>query len=272
MMVLPPNPASVQPLAQQLNAAFGWWQLAGVDADFANAPHDWLAREAETSPATPHSAPAPTARAEPRPAERAPAPAAATQSLPEAAALPPDLPGFIAWWMTEPLLDGGRTTGRVPPRGQPGAALMILVHHPEAEDTDRLLSGPQGAALERMLRAMAIDPATVYLASALPRHTPHADWDAIHARGLAQILAHHVALVAPERLLVLGGNILPLAGHDLPKSPASLQRFNHGKGTVPLLVERGLDVLPHRPRAKAAFWQHWLEWTAPAEPEGHETP
>ena len=32
------------PLAEQLAAARDWWRDAGVDQDFANEPHNWLAQ------------------------------------------------------------------------------------------------------------------------------------------------------------------------------------------------------------------------------------
>ena len=176
-------------------------------------------------------------------------------------ALPADLPGFAQWWLAEPLLDGGRTTGRVPPRGAAGADLMVLVTHPEREDGDTLLSGPQGRLLDAFLSAAGIAPEQAYVASALPRHTPHADWAEAQARGLGLALARHVALVAPRRLIVFGGNILPLLGNDLPNSADSLRRFNQGDLSVPVLAERDLAAYVERPRGKAGLWQRWLAFS-----------
>ena len=66
--------------------------------------------------------------------------------------------------MAEPALDGGQIAGRVPPRGEQGAALMILVDHPEAGDTHTLLAGPQGKLIAALLSALGIAPAAAYAA------------------------------------------------------------------------------------------------------------
>ena len=50
---------------------------------------------------------------------------------------------------------------------------------------------------------IAAGPASI-VASALPRHAPHPDWAALARDGLGDVLAHHVTLAAPQRLLVLG--------------------------------------------------------------------
>jgi DNA polymerase len=74
-------------------------------------------------------------------------------------------------------------------------------------------------------------------------------------------LARHVNLVAPERLIVLGGNVLSLVGHELPQRAAVLRQFQHEGRVIPLLAGWGLAALMQQPRAKASFWNAWLEWT-----------
>ena len=138
---------------------------------------------------------------------------------------------------------------------------MILVAEPEQGDTEVLLSGPQGRLLDAMLAAMGTAPGDAYVASVLPRHTPHADWTAPAARGLGELARHHVALVEPKRLIVFGSNILPLLGHDPAQNPAASAQFQHEALTLPMLAARDLAVLLERPRWKAAFWQTWLDWT-----------
>jgi DNA polymerase len=69
-------------------------------------------------------------------------------------------------------------------------------------------------------------------------------------------------LVAPRRIIVFGSNILPLLGHDLPKSPADLLKVNHEVAKSTLMVARELGALLGRASWKASFWQRWLEWTS----------
>jgi len=234
-----------------VTGALDWWRDAGVDCDFADEPTSWLAEPGDDSAARPHQAPA-------RPAP------AATEEAPRALdtrTLPPDLASFTAWWLSEPLLAEGALSHRVPPRGAAGAALMILVEEPEAQDTERLLTGEQGRLLDAMLRAFGLDAAQTYVASALPRCTPGADWADAAARGLGLALTHHIGLVAPERLIVLGSNVLSLLGHEPPQQPAVLRSFNHEGRVIPMLASWPLPALLRRPRAKAMVWRAWLEWT-----------
>jgi len=234
-------------LGDQISAALAWWRDAGVDRDFHDTPQSWLAA-AEPEPAIAAAPAAPV-----RPPE-APAPTIARAGLPD------DLTRFGEWWMTEPSLDGGRSADRVPPRGPSGAKLMILVPHPERTDEDRLLAGPQGRLLDAMLAAMGIAPDETYYASALPRHTPHADWAGIAALGMPAILARHVALARPARVLAFGNVILPLLSNDPTKNSDDLDQLNHESGSVPLLVGRDLAMLLERPGWKSRVWTRWLDW------------
>ncbi len=113
-----------------------------------------------------------------------------------------------------------------------------------------------------MLAAMGIADGDVYVASALPRATPMPDWRRLAAQGFGKLLAHHVALVRPARLIAFGDSILSLAGHDPPKTSADLRQFDSQGRRVPLLATRSLDALLARPVWKGEVWQAWLDWTA----------
>jgi DNA polymerase len=236
-------------LATEIAAAFDWWREAGVDSDFADAATSWLA-----APEQPAAAPVRVAAAPLQPAK------------PEAPAFdrggwPQDLASFTTWWLSEPALDNGRLSGRVPPRGVAGAEIMVIVPDPERDDRETLLSGPQGRLLDAMLAAMGIAPEAVYLASVLPRHTPMADWAMVAEKGFGALLCHHVKLVAPRRLIALGSNILPLLDNDPAHNPAVLRRFNQQGLSFPLLAGKSLSALLERPRWKAGLWQGWLDWS-----------
>lgn len=245
-----PNPEFLD----DITGALDWWRDAGVDSDFHDEPTSWLAppepqgdAAAERRPPRPPvadvDAPPPPARLDP-------------------AALPADLAAFTAWWLSEPLLGGGELANRIAPKGPAGAEIMVVVEEPEAEDRGALLSGPQGRLLDAILGAFGTRREDVYLASALPRHMPGADWAQAKESGLGQVLAHHVALVAPRRLFMLGSNVLSLIGHESPQRPAVLRSFNHEGGSIPLLASWALPALLGQPRAKPVLWKAWLEWTS----------
>lgn len=235
-------------LAGHYAAAIDWWREAGVDQDFGNDPTCWLA-EPDAAPA----APTPATPQKRTPANVAPA---APSLGGDRANWPASLADFAGWWLAEPSLAPAGT--RVPPRGAAGADLLVLVPMPEAGDTGQLLSGAQGTLVANMLRAMGIAPEAAYIASALPRHMPLADWPGLQTDGLGEVVAHHIDLVAPRRLLVLGNDILPLLGLEKRQGVRDLPL--NGKA-IQLLASYAPDHLLENAKARAALWRRWLEWT-----------
>ncbi len=257
-------------LPSAMAAVVDWWREAGVDCVFEDAPRQWIVAsgpvDEAAAPIDPNSFPA----VKLRPAAPAPPPRAMIGG--DRAHWPADFSAFADWWLSEPSLDGGQVRGRVPPRGPMAAPLMVLVPEPEAGDSDTLLSGPHGRLLGAMLAAMEFPETQVYIASALPRHMPMADWGDLAARGLGDVLRQHVALARPRRLIAFGrhfpslleppGLESPLSGHAPTQTGPILQHFSHEGASVPLLVARDLGSLLERPIAKGHFWQRWLEWSA----------
>lgn len=241
--------------ASEIASAIDWWRDAGVDCEFNDDVTDWLGESDVES-----GADAP--KVQPKQAERDTPLAPPEKISLFAGERPADLPSFTEWWLTAPGLDAIGPRGRVAPRGNPGADLMILVTDPEESDDETLLSGAQGRLLARMLKAMEIGENRVYIASALPRFTPMADGQTMLQAGYAEVLEHHVALVAPRRVLAFGANILPLLGHDMAQDSRSLRELNHETGSIPLMVAEGLESMMGMPRLKANFWRRWLDWTA----------
>ena len=235
-------------LAGHYAAAIDWWREAGVDQQFHDDPACWLAEPQAEAPQP--------AQAAPQKRQPPPSAPAAPRIGGDRTGWPATLAEFGGWWLAEPSL--APAGPRVPPRGAAGAELLVLVPMPEADDTDTLLSGTQGTLVANMLRAMGIAPAAAYIASALPRHMPLADWSGLQADGLGDVLSHHIGLVGPRRLLVLGNDILPLLGlekrqgvRDLPLNGTAIQ----------LLASYAPANLLDNAKARAALWRRWLEWT-----------
>jgi DNA polymerase len=252
-------------LGQDLEAALGWWREAGLDMAFVDAPQDWLAAEAPAPPAKP-SVPAALQPLETKTARVAGPPAASAPIAADRNAWPQKLEDFAPWWLGEPSL-APRGTRRLAPAGPHGAALMVLVPMPAEDDGEALLSGRSGKLLDAMLAAFGLDPAQVYRASALPARIALPDWAGLGTAGLAAVLAHHVALAAPQRLLVFGrADISALMGHNSAHNALHLRAFNHENGSIPAGFEYDLETLLAKPGWKAGVWQRWLSGGAEAAP------
>lgn len=248
-MVKPPSP----PLTTDIAAALDWWREAGVDGVFTDEPQAWLADHA--SEEEPDAQPTRKSVIQPAPATPEPKIGGPRENWPT------DLEAFRRWWLADPSLDEGGLAPRIAPEGPEGADLMVLVAMPEEADREHLLSGTQGQLLDGFLRAAGIAPDRVYRAAVLPRYTPLADWAEIERRGIAPMLAHHVAIARPKRLIAFGRNILPLCGHDPAQAAQKLRSFNHEGGRVPALFPAGLERLHGNWQLRARLWQQWLEWT-----------
>jgi uracil-DNA glycosylase len=253
-------------LAREFEAALAWWRAAGVDCDFSDDATAWLsdapaqgaAAQVGEAPARAQPAAVPAARTDIAP----PAPITLRRDL-LGESPPADLAAFRDWWLSAPGLDTARAYPRIAPRGRAGAALMVLVPQPEAEDRDALLSGPQGKLLANIIAATGLAEADTYIAAALPCHTPMADLAALAAGGMDAVTAHHIALVRPARLLALGTGLAPmLAPMPVQASDHALREINYSGGKVPVLSSEALDALMDMPRLKARFWRRWMEWSA----------
>ncbi len=250
MPAAPPHPD--RSFAEDVAGALAWWREAGVDQVFADEPQSWLAESGASEPDTHVDAPTIAPVAPPPP-----------QIGGDRVHWPASLEAFASWWLSEPSLELGGAGKRIASRGPSAAEVMVLIAEPESTDAETLLSGPQGKLLEAMLSACGIARERVYLASMLPRHTPMTNWAALGEGGLGAIALHHIALAAPQRVWVFGHNILPLLGHDPVKSPADFHRIDSGGGSVTVLAAGDLATLVARPKARAAWWARWLEWSSP---------
>jgi len=249
-------------LAQLLDASSKWWIAAGVDQRFSDDATVWLADDA------PSTQPGPQKQADDVDPAFDPGDGGeeGLQSAPAENLLgdepPSTLAAFWQFWLEAPGLQTGPLRARIAPRGPAEPALMVLVVEPERTDSDRLLSGPQGALLARMLQAMGIAQEAVYFASALPAHTPMADTDAIARSGMAAVLAYHIGLVQPRAILAFGSSLAPLLNPEASATQGGLRENNPNSSIPPILVSEALSSLMEMPRLKARFWRRWIEWLA----------
>lgn len=171
--------------AAEAAALIGWWRLAGVDTAVTETPFKWLG----------DAGPVPLRAA-----------AAAIPAVPPVERPPATLEAFTAWLMTADLPEAGPPGRRVPPAGDPGSGLMILTDLPELADIDeqRLIGGALAPMFDRMLALMGRTRETIWLASLSPGRPPtgRIGEDAIDRLG--DIARHHVALVRPRRLWLMG--------------------------------------------------------------------
>lgn len=253
-MTTPQNPPSGATLAEEFEAALEWWKAAGVDHDFSDDATDWLAPAQVASDGS-DTTPIP---AKPKRVIPTPPPPKKIGGAQEN--WPNELNAFHDWWVTSPDIDDGGSFAPVKPRGTANAALMIVVAEPEENDTDMLLSGPQGRLLANMLRAMGMDADKVYIASVLRRHTPMPDWAALREAGLGDLVMHHIRIAAPQRILTFGRNIPPLLGNDTAQGAAFSHNINHDGRSIPVMGVGSLPELLRSPPRRQRFWRNWLEW------------
>lgn len=217
-----------------------WWHDAGVDLLVDDRAFDWFA-------APPPVSPPPTT-------ERHGEPTRAPASLPET------WEAFAAWRTGADTPDASWRGAVLAAEGDPAAPLMVLVDCPERDDTDRLMQGAAGALFDNMLAAIGLSRDAIHLAAVcwrrpttgrLPRDTESA---------LATLALHHVGLVRPQRLLVLGDAarraVLPTSdGADRGR----LHALNRKDGTVTSVVTsyHPRFLLDH-PTAKAEAWRDLL--------------
>lgn len=238
------KPAEIS-LAEQIRAALDWWRDAGVDYDFTYDVQPWLSEEKEEAQdqgaAGKWTGSAPT---------QGHKPAVDTIALPDK----PD--EFARWWASadNPFLAGPASP--IAPRGVTKARLMMLVPMPEANDTDTLLSGPQGEMLANIGKALKIASEELYLASALPMYLPHPDWEALAKDGLGKALRHHLRLAAPERVLLFGTRLPGLLGHE-----GSPEKLREVEGIAALATFAPDRLLQHK-RQRALLWERLQQWIA----------
>jgi len=210
----------------------GWWLDAGVDAPISESPRDWLKPSA--------------------------APLAPTIEAPAPAALPDTLEAFHLWLETAPGLPLDQAGARrILPHGLAEAEVMLVSEFPAREDASdgRPIGGTAWQLMVRMLAAIGVCEDAAYSASLACFHLPGAKLDADALERCAELMRHHITLVKPGRLLLLGDSpARALTGQPLASARGKVHRIE-GLRAVATFHPRYLLA---RPADKALAWRDLL--------------
>lgn len=231
----------VQDWQSCIASALEWWRDAGVDTLVDELPRDWLAP------------PPSRAAAEAGSAAVAAAPAPVAETLPET------LSDFVAWRTSPAAPEAGWMAPLIPACGPADAEWAILTDFPEAADSSALMTGPEGRLLDAMLAAVGLSRESVYLASLAVARPIAGRVPPEQAPRLSALLRHHLTLLRPRKLLLLG----QAAAHALPETagPASAKRIQDVHlfgGTTTVVTTYHPRFLLDRPATKSEVWKHLL--------------
>lgn len=235
------------PLDSALAASLlDWWHDAGVDLLVEDAPRDWRAEPVQ--PVT--SAPTPLAPAAPRPAVPVMAPAPTL--------LPDTLAAFLEWRLSDAAPEASWDGVSLTATGPADAALMVLVDCPDRDDGEagQILSGAPGRLFDRMLAAIGQSRDTVHLASVCARRPLAGRTPADLETRLADIARHHVGLIRPRGLLLLGNAASrAVLGTELTSARGHLHAVDHKNGKSQAIASFHPRFLIEKPMAKAESWK-----------------
>lgn len=206
-----------------------------VDED----PRDWTAREA--APAVASDWPQPIALVEPDP------------EIP----LPATLEAFIDWRFGSGAPESSWVEPIVAPTGNPAAPLMVITDFPESEgESPSLLAGPAGRLLDRMLAAIGLDRDSVYFAPLCAARPITGSVPRDAEERLGELIRHHIALTAPQKLLLLGQTVSrAVLGAEARLQRGRLQPVNQENGQSLMVATFHPRFLLTRPAAKADAWK-----------------
>ncbi len=241
--------------AAELAGTLEWWAEAGVDCFVEDQPRAWLKAH---EPAPPE-APLVPSHVEGRDAARpdgVPRLRSGRAGLSET--LPDQLPLFHEWLRTSDTLPyAAPAAPRICPAGDPAAGLMVLAGMPSAEDcgSGAWLSGAAGRLFDRMLAAIGRSRETIYLAGLSCVRPASGRFDAAGAARCGEIARHHVALVAPKVVLLIGdASARPLLGLGAAQARGRVHRIETSAGSFDAVVTLSPDYLLNQPTAKALAW------------------
>ena len=233
----------------QAASVLDWWHDAGVDLLVEDEPRDWMAAE-PVRPigfATPALAPLP-----------APGLVPALPVAAPAALLPDTLDAFLAWRLSDAAPEAAWDGISLTATGPAEAPLMVLVDCPDRDDGEagQILSGAAGRLFDRMLAAIGQSRETVHLASVCARRPLAGRTPAGLEARLAEISLHHIGLVRPRSLLLLGNAASrAVLGTELTSARGHSHAVDHKSGKSQAVASFHPRFLIEKPMAKAESWK-----------------
>lgn len=230
----------------EAESLLGWWRDAGVDCAVQEEPRDWL---------KPAPVPVPSEAAEAGSgAPRLPSGRAEPAQEP----LPDQLPLFHDWLKASDALPyAAPHAPRVCPSGDPASGLVVMTAMPSVEDCSAgtMLSGESGRLFDRMLAAIGRSRDTSYIAGLSCLRPTGGRLDPTGATRCAEIARHHLGLVAPKAVLVVGDACSKaLLGLGAAQARGKVHRIATPAGEIAAVVTLHPDYLLGQPAAKALAW------------------
>ncbi len=248
------------------HSVLDWWSLAGVDCDFTDHPADLRVppkpitiTPASTRPVELRSAPEPVAVS----VQSAPVQSIPAQSARARLELPETLAELRAWLASSPDVPGaGPSSNRVAASGPDSADLFVLTAAPDAVDLidGHVLGGAPGALFDRMLNAIDLKREKVAIASMAVSPLAGTRLAPEDIAALADIARHHIALVRPKVVLILGDKASrALLATDVVNARGKLLEIKVKGAIIPSIATFHPRTLDRNQRFKRSAWESLLQ-------------
>lgn len=237
---------------QAAASTLDWWRDAGVDVLVEDMARDWFA-----VPSHPGEGRNPGA-AKPEDATVERGSALRGAGFHREAALPGTWDEFLSWRFSVNAPEAELRGVAVTATGPAKAPLMILADCPDRDDepAGALLSGAAGRLFDRMLAAIGLARGDVHLAAVCTKRPIAGRMPPELVEQLHDCARHHVGLVAPQRLLLLGNAASrAVLATDTAHARGALRPFVHKGGEVGVIATHHPRALLEQPQLKAQAWK-----------------